>query len=74
MPEDFSNGQKGICRLPTVSPLMNSTTEAKLPNQTPDKTFGISASAAMPKARRLDPLIPHRPRGAITDSAGINAA
>lgn len=49
MPEDFSNGQKGICRLPTVSPLMNSTTEAKLPNQTPDKTFGISASAAMPK-------------------------
>lgn len=49
MPEDFFNGQKGICRLPTVSPLMNSTTEAKLPNQTPDKTFGISASAAMPK-------------------------
>ena len=49
MPEDFSNGQKGICRLPTVSPLMNSTTEAKLPNQTPDKTFGIAADAEMPK-------------------------
>lgn len=49
MPEDFPNGQKGICRLPAVSPLMYSTTEAKLPNQTPSKTLVISASAAMPK-------------------------
>lgn len=38
MPEDFPNGQKGINRLPAVSPLMYSTTEAKLPNQTPGKT------------------------------------
>ena len=49
MPEDFPNGQKGISRLPAVSPLMYLMTEAKLPNQTPGKTFDISASAAMPK-------------------------
>ena len=49
MPEDFPNGQKGISRLPTVSPLMYSMTEAKLPNQTPGKTSVLSASAAMPK-------------------------
>ncbi len=49
MAEDFPNGQKGISRLPPVSPLMYSTTEAKLPIQTPCKTFGISASATMPK-------------------------
>lgn len=48
MPEDFPNGQRGICRLPAVSPLMNSTTEAKLPTKTPGKTSGISASVAMP--------------------------
>ena len=115
MPEDFSYGQKDISRLPAVSPLIYSTTEAKLPNQTPGKTFVLSASAAMPKdlplwaernrkidalrsrsdrqtssyssslrtvmrwwcrdsrlspkARRLDPHLPHRPTGAITDSA-----
>lgn len=53
MPEDFPNGQKGICRLPAVSPLMYSTTKAKLPNQTPSKTLVISASAAMPKDLQL---------------------
>ena len=49
MSEDFPNGQRGISRLPPVSPLIYSTTEANLPNQTPAKTFVISASAAMPK-------------------------
>lgn len=48
MPEDFPDGQRGINRLPHVSPLMCSMTEAKLPNQTPGKTFVISAFAAMP--------------------------
>ncbi len=32
MPEDFPYGLRGISRLPAVSPLMYSTTEAKLPN------------------------------------------
>ena len=49
MSEDFPNGQRGISRLPVVSPLMYSMTEAKLPNQTPGKTSVLSASAAMPK-------------------------
>lgn len=49
MPEDFPNGQKGISRLPAVSTLMYSMTEAQLPNQTPGKTFALSAYAAMPK-------------------------
>ena len=49
MPEDFPNGQRGVSRIPPVSPLIYSMTEAKLPNQTPGKTSVISASAAMPK-------------------------
>ena len=48
-PEYFPDGQKSISRLPAVSPLMYSMTEVKLPNQTPGKTFVISALAAMPK-------------------------
>ena len=49
MPEDFPDGQRGVSQLPSVSPLIYSMTEAKLSNQTPGKTFVISASAAMPK-------------------------
>ena len=49
MPEDFPYRQKGISRLPPFSPLISSKTEAKLPTQTPGKTFAISAFAAMPK-------------------------
>ncbi len=49
MSEGSPNGQRGISRLPVVSPLICSMTEAKLPNQTPCKTSVISASASMPK-------------------------
>lgn len=49
MPEDFPHGQKGISRLPAVSPLIYPMSEVKLPNQTPGKTFSTSASAAMQK-------------------------
>ena len=118
MPEDFPNGQRGLSRLPPVSPLMllwrkqsfrsnrparhssspltlrcwttcpygqsgtgRLTLSAALrpPNLRPYQTrsarlysSGVETSVFLlfsPKARRLDPFIPHSPGGVITDSA-----